>query len=634
MNKRLKLDDPDFDDFIDFDASTDSMSPPSTPGLSPQRRVRARSLPEDKLMHLLRRILAPCGDTTSVLAPLTHRQVQNDEVVYSLVKQGPARCASGHNHVDVDHFHLALKLNWHQFDEIQVRYFCFGEECEGMVIMQLEGDALLAATECLHEERKGTFAGCGFQDRVIQFNTKHFMCNHGAGYATIMDNGEVVITSKQHFANAYEHLAQVPTKRDKPSIAFTKAWCEHPLKRIYTSVECIPPPLECPRTTYNKWGGFAADKYDGQFEYDESILHNIFEQFKVLTNYDDACYKYVLNWLAHIIQYPGWLSGVGIFITGDQGCGKNIIVDWFGMMILGPALYLSTEKAKLALGPFNHIHSAKLLMNMDEIKSEDGYLFSEDMKALITQPTKYINRKGIDPVREVNCTRILGTSNNRNPIKIPAGEAERRMLVLKASNVKCGDYTWWSTLVKDLEDPRVIWTFKEHLRRRDISKVHWANDRPKTQQYQNMQQTNVYPHIRLLHYIAAVPDMVNVVTWTFDQLFTLQQNFHKEWLGDKAANDLKKVAYGKDLNTVAADKTPGDASLTSGITAHRTSSARMYQIDRAQLLKFLTARYGVNDDAMYLQGVSKGHLTVGWQVLLDENGIWGRTTERGFEALS
>ena len=60
----------------------------------------------------------------------------------------------------------------------------------------------------------------------------------------------------------------------------------------------------CPPQVYNTWTGFEVE----QKEYDciepNGDISNILYHFKVVANFDDKLYEYLLNYYAHIIQRP------------------------------------------------------------------------------------------------------------------------------------------------------------------------------------------------------------------------------------------------------------------------------------------------------------------------------------------
>lgn len=519
-----------------------------------------------------------------------------------------------------------LQLHWELHDKPEVTRVSLEE---GITHLTLEGDALAAATEWLVAERRGDFVTLGtnirendWDDRLVAFNEHHFMCNDGQSYATIKSDGSLLVSSKQSFMNLYEHLPKVSIPRGKGTDlrAFYKFWFEHPLKRVHDSVECIPPPLTCPTGTYNTWTGFEADRLKDTQIYDEALLEPVLQHFSVLCSHDAICTKYVIDWVAQIIQQPGRLSQVCIATIGDQGCGKNTITSWLIESIIGTEFALSTCNAKAVLGDFNHMVANLLFLNLDEVKTDDGYMFSEQMKTLITESVKTVTRKGVNSRLARDCTRIWATSNARNPIKVPAGEAERRFVVIKASNEKCGDTQYFNELHASLDNPAVQWTFIEFLRHRDISGIHWSHDRPITEQYEEMQQTNVKPSIRLLHYIAALPlprftgaglstdHLPAEIIWTMEAMYELQLSFNKEWLSDKAFS-ISKTAYGREIASIVKDRCPGADALSSGIVQSRTSAARGYKINRPQLLAFVQKRHGVSSTAVYLDNMSIDRLT-------------------------
>ena len=53
----------------------------------------------------------------------------------------------------------------------------------------------------------------------------------------------------------------------------------------------------------------------------------VLDHMRLLCNHNPACFEYLADWLAHLLQKPGALSGVACLTVGDPGCGKTTFLE-------------------------------------------------------------------------------------------------------------------------------------------------------------------------------------------------------------------------------------------------------------------------------------------------------------------
>ncbi len=105
---------------------------------------------------------------------------------------------------------------------------------------------------------------------------------------------------------------------------------------------------------------------------DESSIELVLYHIRhVWANNNEESYRYIMSWLADLIQNPGRKCGVALVIRSTQGTGKQLILDWFGENILGD-MWLYMPGLKLVTGDFNAILAEKLLVNLDEVGDTTG----------------------------------------------------------------------------------------------------------------------------------------------------------------------------------------------------------------------------------------------------------------------
>ena len=94
-----------------------------------------------------------------------------------------------------------------------------------------------------------------------------------------------------------------------------------------TGVEFTPPPNVPTKGAHNLWQGFAVDPKEGDAH--KPLLRHL---YKYVCRSDGDLYRWLISWLANIVQEPGRKPGVAIALLGDQGAGKTILYRYLAAM--------------------------------------------------------------------------------------------------------------------------------------------------------------------------------------------------------------------------------------------------------------------------------------------------------------
>lgn len=206
-------------------------------------------------------------------------------------------------------------------------------------------------------------------------------------------------------------------------IPWSKAWLSHRRRRQYAGIEFFPNPDGAEGVTgyLNFWRGFGVSpaKTGAYTIFRDHLLNNICRG-------DQAIFKYVFAWCAHIVQRPRERIGTAIVLCGKMGTGKSKFGEVIGSLF--PAHYFQVDDARYVTGQFN-AHMAKcLVLQADEAVWAGDKAAEGRLKGLITSEHQMIESKGVDPIRLRNFVRIIMTSNEE--WVVPAGKDERRYCVL------------------------------------------------------------------------------------------------------------------------------------------------------------------------------------------------------------
>jgi hypothetical protein len=188
-------------------------------------------------------------------------------------------------------------------------------------------------------------------------------------------------------------------------------------------ISFFPKPGLCPSSIYNLFEGFPLTAKKGDVT---PFIHHINE---VICNGDLVAAKFVIRFLAHMIQKPNEKPSVAIVMKSVEGTGKGTMFEPL-KQLLG-AYAVQVNGAYQLTGRFNSVVANKLLVFADEVDLTDVRV-SDKLKGLISEPRLSLERKGIDPIQVPNLCRFIFASNHESVIK--AGNRERRYLVLEPSS--------------------------------------------------------------------------------------------------------------------------------------------------------------------------------------------------------
>lgn len=189
----------------------------------------------------------------------------------------------------------------------------------------------------------------------------------------------------------------------------------------------------------------------------------------IVTNHKESLKKYIKNWLAHLLQKPMDLPGVAIIFNGQKGVGKDTIGDFLGEYVIGNKHYQNYSNQLQYFDKHDESKAHKYLVKVEEINKkilEEG-VNGEIFKSSLTSPILNFNPKNKQPYNLKNTMRVIGTSNNPNPVDVT--QKERRYVISVVSPEKLGDSDYWCHVRKELFNPAGGLAVAQMLLAHDIS---------------------------------------------------------------------------------------------------------------------------------------------------------------------
>lgn len=218
------------------------------------------------------------------------------------------------------------------------------------------------------------------------------------------------------------------------------AWLEWPQRRTAKGV-VFDPARNWPGWL-NLWQGLAVEPRPGDWSMMQELARD------VLCDSNEGHFRYVLDWMAHCVQFPAERAEVAVVFRGDKGTGKGTLGramrDIFGVH----GLHISSPSH--LTGRFNsHLRDCVLLF-ADEAFWAGDKASESVLKQLVTEATMMYEAKGVDARSEQNHIHIIIASNEH--WVIPAGiNGERRFAVFDANNRRQGDRAFFTALNRQMD---------------------------------------------------------------------------------------------------------------------------------------------------------------------------------------
>jgi hypothetical protein len=179
---------------------------------------------------------------------------------------------------------------------------------------------------------------------------------------------------------------------------------------------------------YNLFNNF---NHFNSLEKKELDLNPIFDHMKSLVNFNEEHFKYLLSWMAQLIQVPHELTDTCIVIISEEGTGKDLFSDFFSDVINRNYCH-NSEKLEQICGKFNSVLGGKLFITINETNPVESRERIENIKFLTTAKYVSIEAKNKDPITSKHYARYIFFSNRL--MAFPVENGSRRPVIFKASD--------------------------------------------------------------------------------------------------------------------------------------------------------------------------------------------------------
>lgn len=183
-------------------------------------------------------------------------------------------------------------------------------------------------------------------------------------------------------------------------------------------------------------------------EVKEKLLTNYF--LEILANNDEDKYKFIMSWVAKLVQEPMWKPATALAFNGSQGTGKSFLSEMILSTLFGADQIVQYSSIDQLKSNFNALQANARLVNLEECVNPDNPKEAGFMKQYLSGTRKIIEEKFKDAIATPKYSGTIFTSNHDHFIY--AEKNERRYFVAKVSDIRKQDVVFFRGLLSLLDD--------------------------------------------------------------------------------------------------------------------------------------------------------------------------------------
>jgi hypothetical protein len=277
---------------------------------------------------------------------------------------------------------------------------------------------------------------------ILALNTEYAFAMEG-GKATVLHEVHdralkrslYVRSSREDFKAAYENR-QVQVGFDSNGNPvydeLGKQWLKSKDRRQFLGGVVFLPNGDACEDCLNLWTGFSVKPKKGSWR---KLRRHI---WRVICKKDKASFRYLIQWMANVLQHPDKQGYAVVVMRGEKGAGKGILAQPL-LRILG-SHSLHIRDAQHLTGRFNLHLQACVLVFVDEALYAGDRQHESTLKGLVTEPTLPIEGKYMHLTEARSFLHMIMASNS--DWVVPASIRERRFAVFDVSDEHANDHPY------------------------------------------------------------------------------------------------------------------------------------------------------------------------------------------------
>ena len=194
---------------------------------------------------------------------------------------------------------------------------------------------------------------------------------------------------------------------------------------------------------FNNFLGFSLNKIENteNINFEDTLIYKHIRD--ITCKGDKPSFEYLMKWIAQLIQHPEKKHRVALVQYGQQGSGKDTLID-FLQELVGNQFVYRTKQIKEFIGNFNSINSGKLIIGFNEVDDKSSKQNHDILKHVLDSREEIIERKYLPKFKQNCYKRFIFNTNNRNAFNVE--DSNTRYFMLDTSSEKIGDYGYFQKI--------------------------------------------------------------------------------------------------------------------------------------------------------------------------------------------
>lgn len=217
-------------------------------------------------------------------------------------------------------------------------------------------------------------------------------------------------------------------------------------------------------------------------ESDIKLFEEFFEQ--IFKKAEPEVKEYLKKWIGVMIQNPGSIEVAIIILSGPHGTGKSLFCKLIAFLLYVKHTVNFSNQSEQYIdspysgyedtledhtGKFNAKVAYRIFSAIQELNDNNENVSQASIIAnlkRLTDPSKNIQKKGIDSVDSQNITQIMIGTNSKKPL--PIEHTERRYLPIEINREHAKDRKFWGKFYKGFSAPFFIKHIYDYFKAIDI----------------------------------------------------------------------------------------------------------------------------------------------------------------------
>lgn len=244
---------------------------------------------------------------------------------------------------------------------------------------------------------------------------------------------------------------------------------------------------------------------------------------------DKELQEWIIQWCAYPLQNLGAKLSTYLLVFGPAGTGKNLFFKPLHKIYGDNAVIVDTDALR---SPFTSLYAQRQFVHADElvrVRGADEDIISQRVKALVTQETIKVNRKGQPEYTIDNHVNLAITSNYWDCVKLDADDRRACVVRWDALLDRRGDQPYWAAYARwaDAWGPAALHDYLLNVDLRGFDPTAWA---PATPWKEQVKEATMSPMEAWVADLLRAPQDVLPLTgisravWTAKELAVLYYN--------------------------------------------------------------------------------------------------------------